>query len=144
LAFHGRHEHSLDSKDRLTVPSRFRAALGEELVLVPGLDPCVWAFPAESYPDFTKQVLSDVNPLGAKGRMLRRHFHGNASNESLDSAGRVRIPKHLLEHAGLEGPCVLIGMEGYFEIWSPGEWEKAETEMKTTVGEVAEGFAEAD
>jgi len=60
---------------------------------------------------FEEQVLGELNPLSRKGRMMRRRFHGRSHDETLDSAGRVRIPKHLIEHAQLEeGPCVVIGV----------------------------------
>src|SRR5439155_15951810 len=49
LAFRGQYEHSLDSKDRLTVPARFRAALADGVVLSAGLDPCVEVYPTAEY-----------------------------------------------------------------------------------------------
>ena len=52
LAFRGQHEHSLDSKDRLTVPARYRAALADGVVLAAGLDPCVEVYGVEDYTRF--------------------------------------------------------------------------------------------
>jgi MraZ protein len=49
MAFRGQYEHSLDSKDRLTIPARFRAALSEGIVLVAGLDPCVELYTPQGY-----------------------------------------------------------------------------------------------
>ena len=106
MAFRGHYEHSLDSKDRLTVPARFRAALADGVVLSAGLDPCVEIYPTAGFAHFEEQVLGELNPLSRAGRMMRRRFHGRSHDESLDSAGRVRLPKHLVGYADLaEGPA---------------------------------------
>jgi transcriptional regulator MraZ len=144
LAFRGHYEHSLDSKDRLTVPSKFRAALSDGVVLAAGLDPCVWVFPTGGYEGFSERFIGSTSPLSARGRTLRRHFHGNSYDEKLDSAGRIRMPKHLVEHAKLGDNCVVIGMDDYFEVWDPKRWTKVESKVSETVGAAAEKLAEGD
>jgi MraZ protein len=145
LSFRGQFEHNLDAKDRLTVPSRFRAALADGVVLAKGLDPSVWVFSPDGYERFTERFLGETNPLGRRGRMMRRHFHGNSFDERLDSAGRIRISRKLLEHAGLgEGPCVVIGSDDWFELWSPERWAAYEREMDAEISDVAENLAEGD
>jgi transcriptional regulator MraZ len=142
LAFRGHYEHSLDSKDRLTVPARFRAALADGVVLCAGLDPCVEVYATADYARFEQHVLSELNPLSRHGRMMRRRFHGRSHDEALDSAGRVRIARHLIEHAGLaEGPCVVIGVADHLEIWSPKAWSEHEAEINATAAEIAEELA---
>lgn len=142
MAFRGHYEHSLDSKDRLTVPVRFRAALADGVVLSAGLDPCVEVYPTEEYARFEEQVLGELNPLSRKGRMMRRRFHGRSHDDSLDSAGRVRIPKHLVEHAALaEGSCVVIGVADHLEIWNTGAWSDHDAEIDATATEIAEELA---
>lgn len=144
MAFRGRYEHSLDTKDRLTVPAKFRAALSAGVVLAAGLDPCVWVYPTAAYEEFAERFLGGINPLGGKGRMLNRHFHGNAYDEKLDSAGRIRLPKQLIDHAGLTGSCVIVGMHGYLEIWDEKKWSSYEKDMKDTVVDAAENVARGD
>ncbi len=141
MSFLGQFEHNLDAKDRLTVPSKFRKALSDGVILLAGLDPCVWMFPAKSYEGFSAEILGGANPLSADGRKMRRHFFGNADDEKLDSAGRVHVPKHLVEHAGLAGGCVLLGMRDYIEVWSAERWPEFRADTKETVTEVAEGYA---
>jgi len=69
-------------------------------------------------------------------------FHGDSFDDKLDSNGRVHLPKRLVESAGLEGTCVVIGMEDYFEVWNTDRWLQAEAEVKETVTDVAEGHGE--
>ena len=143
MSFLGQYEHNLDAKDRLTVPSRFRAALADGVVLAKGLDPSVWVFAPGGYENFTKTFLGETNPLGKRGRMLRRHFHGGAFDDSLDSAGRIRLPKKLIEHAGLgEGPCMIVGSDDWFEIWNAERWAAYEKDMDAEVSDVAEKLSE--
>jgi MraZ protein len=142
LAFRGHYEHSLDSKDRLTVPARFRTALADGVVLTAGLDPCVEVYPTSDYARFEEQVLGELNPLSRKGRMMRRRFHGRSHDERLDSAGRVHLPKHLIDHARLEeGPCVVIGVADHLEIWNTGNWNEHDAEIDETATEIAEELA---
>ena len=142
MAFRGQYEHSLDSKDRLTVPARFRAALADGVVLSAGLDPCVEVYPTSEYARFEQQVLAELNPLSRHGRMMRRRFHGRSHDETLDSAGRIRIPSHLVEHAELEeGPCVVIGVADHLEIWNTRRWADHDAEIDATAAEIAEELA---
>ena len=82
--------------------------------------------------------------IGKKGgeALMRRRFHGRSHDEALDSAGRVRIPRHLIEHAGLEeGPCVVIGVADHLEIWNTSTWAEHDAEIDATAAEIAEELA---
>jgi MraZ protein len=85
VAFRGLYEHSLDSKDRLTVPSRFRAPLADGIVLSKGFDPCVWVHTTSEFEQLSDRFLSPHSPFGADARALRRRFHGGSFDEKLDS-----------------------------------------------------------
>lgn len=141
MAFRGQHEHSLDAKDRLTIPARLRAALADGVVLLGGLDPCVEVWTPAGFADFTQSVLSGHSPLSGKARMLRRRFHASAEDETLDSAGRVRIARHLIDHAGLAGQCVIVGVEDHLEVWSPERWREHSEVMEREASAVAEELA---
>lgn len=141
MAFRGIYEHSLDSKDRLTVPARFRAQLADGVVLSKGFDPCVWVQTTAAFEQLSERFLSPHSPFGRNARQLRRRFHGGSFDDTLDSAGRVRIPKALIEHAGLTGPCVVIGAGEYLEIWDAEAWAKEEAALDEAAPEIAEGLA---
>jgi MraZ protein len=145
LSFLGQYEHNLDAKDRLTVPSKFRAALADGVILAKGLDPSVWVFSPEGFERFKSNFVGSTNPLGRKGRMIRHHFAALAFDDKLDSAGRIRVPKKLQDHAGLgEGTCVVVGSEDWFQIWSPERWSAYEAEMDSEISDVAENLAEVE
>ncbi len=143
MAFRGIYEHSLDSKDRLTVPSRFRAALSDGVVLSKGFDPCVWLHTTAEFERLSDRFLAPHSPFGRDARRLRRRFHGGSFDEALDSAGRIRLPKALIEHAGLETTCAVIGAGEYLEIWNAEAWAKQEDELDREAPQIAEGLAGA-
>jgi len=144
MAFRGQHEHSLDAKDRLTIPARFRAALDEGLVLFEELDPCVSIYPVGEWPELTKNYLGTLNPLTKRGRMMRRRFHARSHDEKLDSAGRVRLPKHLIEHAGLSGTSMVVGVDDHLEVWEPKAWAEHDAEIDAQADELAESLGASD
>jgi MraZ protein len=141
MAFRGQHEHSLDSKDRLTIPARFRAALDEGVVLFEELDPCVGIYPVSQYAKLTESSVGGLNPLSRKARMMRRRFHARSHDERLDSAGRIRLPRHLIEHASLGGACMIVGVDDHLEVWNPQAWEAEDAEIEEHASRMAEAFA---
>ena len=143
MAFRGQHEHSLDAKDRLTIPARFRAALDDGVVLFEELDDCVSIYPVAEYGKLTDNYLGTLNPLTKKGRMMRRRFHARSHDEKLDSAGRVRLPSHLIEHAGLEGNCMIVGVDDHLEVWTPKGWSEHDAEIDAQADEMAESLGSA-
>lgn len=144
MAFRGQYAHSLDAKDRLTIPARFRTALSDGVVLLSWLDTCVAIFSPAGFTEFSDHYLTSLNPLGQKGRRMIRRFYASASDESLDSAGRVRLPHHMIEHAELEGGCVVVGALDHLEVWSPERWAEEDAETAAQANQMAEEFAAGD
>jgi len=140
MAFRGQHEHSLDSKDRITVPARLRAALADGIVLSAGLDPCVDVYPTASYQRLEERYLENLGPMTQASRRLRRRFYSSSEEAELDSAGRIRLPRHLIAHGGLDGACVVVGAGDHLEIWSARAWEPERDEFEAKASELAEGL----
>ena len=122
MAFHGTFDHTLDSKNRLTVPSKLRTAFAEGAFLVRSTERCISLYPSATYSAQTEAALSGLNPLHPQARELRRYFHSNASQVELDSAGRVMLSARQLEHAGIDRDVVVIGAGDCLELWEPSTW----------------------
>ncbi len=121
--FLGRYRHSLDAKGRLTIPARFREALGEGAYVVQGFDGNLMVLPPAAFHVLYQRVnrLSITDP---KARLLRRLILSAAAEVELDRAGRILLPPYLREAAELDGEVVLVGVGDYFEIWSAEAWER--------------------
>jgi MraZ protein len=128
--FHGTFEHSLDSKNRLTVPAKFRNELRDGVFLVRGEDPCLSIFPAAVYEETVQASLARLNPMSRSARQAKRLFYANADAADLDSAGRVTLAANQLRHAGIDGRDVVVtGAGDSLDVWSPAGWATYEAEL---------------
>lgn len=144
MPFRGHHEHSLDAKDRLTIPAKLRSKLADGVVLFASLDPCVEVWPAADFEAFTERALGGLNPLSANARDMNRRFNSSAEDENLDSAGRVRIAKALIEHGELSGQCIVVGSGDHLEVWNPERWAERASGFNSRALDMAEEIVAAD
>ena len=140
MAFRGHFDYSLDAKNRLNVPPKFRAAFSDGMVLARGLEPCVWLWPPDAFERFTDQVLGNLNPVSAERRKLTRYMAGHSFDSALDAAGRVTLNPPLIEHAGIDREVVVVGVLDYLEVWSRERWLAGQDELSAEIGEIAEGL----
>jgi transcriptional regulator MraZ len=121
--FLGEYRHSIDTKDRLTVPARFRELMSEGAYIVRGFDRNLMVLTTKAFETLSQNIIqmSITDPLTRK---LRRLIIGSALRLEIDKAGRILIPEFLSKTAGLSSSqeAILVGQGNYFEIWSPGEW----------------------
>ena len=89
----GEHEHSLDDKNRLTLPAKLRAAFEEGVVLARELDGCLAAYPRAEWEKLVERIAA-LDPLGEDARRMKRHFFAGASQGELDRQGRLVVPNH--------------------------------------------------
>jgi MraZ protein len=127
--FQGIHDHSLDAKNRLTVPARARAQLANGVTVAIGFENCLTVYPADEYEAIAKQALAGVNPLSAAARDLKRHLYGNATTGELDSAGRIAIPPRYAAHAGIAKDVTVVGAGECLELWDPEAYASKNTDL---------------
>jgi len=130
LAFHGTFDHTLDTKNRLTVPSKFRSALAGKVFLVKGADRCLSVYPEDTYSQMTASALAGMNPLSGQARELRRFFFANAMEVELDGAGRIGLPGRFMEAAGIASREVVVAGAGEcLELWDRTAWETYDADL---------------
>src|SRR5829696_3550287 len=140
MAFRGHFDYSLDTKNRLNVPPKFRASFSSGVVLARGLEPCIWLWPPEAFDRFTDQVLGGLNPVSAERRKLTRYVAGNSFDAELDAAGRVTLNPALVEHAGVDRDVVVVGDLGFLKVWAGARWQEGQDELGAEIGQIAEGL----
>ena len=133
MAFRGTFDYSLDVKNRLTVPARFRATLSDGVVLSKQVERCVALWRPDDYDRFTQAALQGLHPMSPEAQQLERFYSANAHDTELDSAGRVGIPAFLLEYAGLDKEVVVTGAGRCLEIWDRGAWQEYNARLADTV-----------
>jgi len=136
MVFRGTFDYSLDAKNRLTVPARFRAALAEGVVLAKGLEPYVALWTPSGYDAYTQSSLEGFHPLSTEGRKLKRFFAANSLDTELDAAGRVMMPPFLIDHAGLTKEVTVTGSGDALEIWDRAAWAEYNTVLTSEVTDI--------
>ncbi len=137
----GEYEHTIDDKNRLTLPARFRAAMAGGVVLTRGLDACVEAYPADGWTQLVESRLAGLNPLSREARVLERFYYTGAIEAQPDRQGRVMLPPPLIEHGQLGREVVVVGMRDRLEIWDRAAWRAQLKEVMGSAEDVAERLA---
>jgi MraZ protein len=137
----GEYEHTLDDKNRLTLPAKFRQDFAEGIVVTRGMDGCLFAYTRGDWGSLVDRRLSTLDPLSKEGRRMQRFFFSGAAETELDKQGRVGIPSALLEHAKLGRDVVVAGVHDHLEIWDRAAWRKELAEVEGSAEDVAERLA---
>lgn len=137
----GEYEHTIDDKNRLTLPARFRDTLSGGVVVTRGMDGCLYAYPREEWQERFQSRVAGLDPLSSEGRKLQRHFFSGAAEAELDKQGRIMIPGALLRYAGLEREVVVAGIHDHLEIWDRESWRRELNEVEGSAEHVAERLA---
>ncbi len=139
--FYGEHEHTIDRKGRLIIPSSFRAVMKEHYVerlfATRGLDRCLFLFPEDEW-RAQENKLRTLSFTKQEARKFHRLYFSGAAELTCDRQGRILVPQYLKEFAGIKRDVVLIGLSNRVEIWDKEEWRKYYGQSKTSYEEIAE------
>jgi MraZ protein len=137
----GEYEHTIDDKNRLTLPARFRQTFADGIVVTRGMDGCLFAYTREAWAHMVDSRLVTLNTLSKEGRRMQRFFFSGATETELDRQGRVGLPAALLAHAKLGRDVVVAGVHDHLEIWDRAAWRLELAEVEGSAEHVAERLA---
>jgi MraZ protein len=137
----GEFEHTIDDKNRLTLPARFREALGGGVVVTRGLDTCLQVYTPDEWQLVVDRQLGQLDPLSREAREMERYFYSAAVEADVDKQGRVMIPAPLMSYAKLARDVVVAGVRNRLEIWDREAWRKQRDEFEGSAEHVAERLA---
>ena len=136
--FAGEFRHSIDEKNRITIPSRWRRDEGEEFIILP--EPQHQFLLVMSQEEFASMSAKAENNSAISARDRRiflRHLHSRAEHGTADRQGRLVLPEDMCRQLGLKGEVALVGGRGRFEIWNLPKWKRAHEEETATYQHVA-------
>ncbi len=137
--FMGEYNHTVDTKGRLIVPSKFREQLGDEFVVTKGLDGCLFVYSKHEWENIEEKFRNV--PLTTKdARKFARFFFAGAASCEVDKQGRILLPAVLREYAGIEKDVVSVGVFNRVEIWDKDKWQ--ESNSYDDMDEIAEHMAD--
>jgi transcriptional regulator MraZ len=137
----GSHEHTIDDKNRLTLPAKFRQAFADGVVVTRGLDGCLFAYRREDWDRLVESRLAALDTFSEETRRVERFFFSGAAEADPDKQGRVMLPAHLIEHAHLGREVVVVGVNDRLEIWDRDAWRRELAEVEGRAEHVAERLA---
>ena len=136
--FRGSFEHNVDSKGRVSVPSKFRDIIAEryegKLVLSIDLDRCVTVYPLEEWEQVEKKI-QNVPQMQKEVKDYMRFVFSSATECELDRQGRILIPPALRERAGITKSVVVVGIINKIEVWDRVTWDARRSQNSDKIGE---------
>ncbi len=137
----GEYIHTIDEKNRISMPVKFRKEMGKKIIITPGLDSCLFIFTIKEWAKVSKRLSdssSDLSFLKADQRSFNRYMFGRAAEVEIDSIGRILIPDFLKDRIGLKNSAAIIGVEDRVEIWNDKVWSQNQEVVEKQAGELAE------
>jgi MraZ protein len=134
----GQFRHSIDEKNRLTIPARWRRRGASEFILLPeATHQFLLVMSPEEFSRMSAAAENAPNVSARDRRVFLRHLHSRAQHAAADRQGRLVLPEELCKTLGLKGEVALVGGRGRFEIWNLPRWEKVHEEETATYQHVA-------
>lgn len=137
----GTYEHTVDEKNRLTLPARFREEFAEGLFLARGMDGCIVVYTRDAWDQLVSVRLADLDPFTREARQMSRFIYAGASDAELDRQGRVVVPQGLMDHAGVSRDVIVAGLRDHVEIWERAAWRDQMEEVERNAERVAQRLA---
>ena len=132
ISFLGEYESTIDAKGRFLLPAAFKKQLPKDdaiqFVINRGFEKCLTLYPLQSWKPIFANI-SKLNDFDPKVRAFRRNFLNGATPVDIDSAGRLLLPKNLVEHASLEKDIVLVSAVNKIEIWDKKVYDELVASM---------------
>ncbi len=137
--FMGEYHHSIDDKGRLIIPAKFRSELGDKFIITRGIENCLFAYPEKRWEEIVHKLES--LPFTKKdARNFTRFFLSGATVAEFDKQGRVNITSPLINYAGIEKECIIIGTGDRLEIWSEDAWNSFFNSASINMSDIAENL----
>jgi MraZ protein len=137
----GEFTHSIDEKNRVALPAKFRAELGKRVVITYGLDQCLALYPAGEWGKISEK-LTGLSTGQADSRGFNRLMLSGASDADIDSSGRLLIPEHLKQFAKLAGKMVFTGVGNRLELWNEARWASYKKSVTSRADALAQKLGE--
>lgn len=140
--FMGEYHHSIDDKNRLIIPSKFREELGNEFIITRGIENCLFVYAKDDWQKIV-ETLQNLPFTKANARNFNRFFLSGATVAEFDKQGRISITQPLVGYSNIKKECVVIGVGNRLEIWSKENWEGFFESAKDNMSDIAENLFDA-
>jgi len=137
----GEYQHSIDSKKRVSLPSKFRKVIGKKLVITRGLDNCLFLYPVKEWEKIGEK-LGELGMGQAGTRGFNRFLLSGAVEAEVDKVGRILVPEYLAKFAGLKSKVIFAGVHNRIELWNEKSWQEYTKRIEKDADRLAEKLGE--
>ncbi|MHB1325973.1 MAG: division/cell wall cluster transcriptional repressor MraZ [Thermoleophilia bacterium] len=130
--FIGHYTHSLDSKNRVAIPAKYRSQIEDgKVVVTKGFDGCLVVYPLEEWQKLKDERISRLDMMDSRGaRDKMRKLLGGATPCDVDKQGRIGLTAYHLKRADITKEVVFTGIGNCFEVWAASVWDEYEEDSK--------------
>ena len=134
----GEFQHSIDEKNRITIPSRWRRNRPEEFILLPeATHEFLLVMSPMEFAKMSSTAETNDKISARDRRVFLRQLHSRAQHASADRQGRLVLPEDVCQKLELKNEVALVGNRGRFEIWNLRRWKRAHEDETPTYQHVA-------
>ena len=142
--FRGRYEHTIDSKGRISIPSKFREILNkkyDDRLVITNFDGCLVAFPYDEWSILVEQKIGSFSLVRKETSAFLRFFYSSAIDCIIDKQGRLLIPQTLRDYANVQKDVVLVGEGRFIEIFAKERWQEVAQKAEEGFDQIRETLA---
>lgn len=137
----GEYTHTIDDKNRISLPAKFRKEIGKKVVVTHGLDNCLFLYSTREWEKISEK-LGSLGMGQADTRGFNRFMLAGASEIDVDSIGRILLPDFLKDFAEIKGKVVFTGVHNRVEIWNEKRWSEYKSRIEKQADKLAEKLGE--
>jgi len=137
--FFGEFEYRIDERGRVPIPPKFRGELRAGVVLAPGVEKCIIAYPLSEWKKLADTLTAgSVTP--SKLRRLNRAIFATAFSLRIDGQGRIALPTSLKQYAEIVDEVIIAGVNNYLELWNKVHWESEKAISQEQAWQIVESL----
>lgn len=137
------YEGRISEKRQVGFPKKFRAELGDTLIITKGFDKQLLIV-GQKYWETLLAGTEETSFIDKNAREVQRFLLGNAVAVTIDAKGRFIVPAYLKEYAGIEEDIVFVGVNKYIEVWSKKAWEEQQAYLAQNIPSITERLSEKE
>ena len=127
--------HSIDEKNRLSFPIKFRKEMGKTVVITPGIEKSLFVFAPAQFKKTVDKLAE--GSLQEENRSFSRYLIGGASEVDVDANGRILIPEGLKAKLGIKDKVAIVGVYTRVELWDESTWKTYKKDVETKADKLA-------
>lgn len=141
--FFGTYNRTLDTKNRLQIPSKLLNELPKNFFMLRGFEGCISLYLENDFNNLVNK-LSSLNFLEENNRAYIRLTLSSVNELEVDSHGRISLSKQLIETYKIQKDVIIIGLIDHFEIWDKETYLTYEKKQSSHYEDIAENIGKKE